>query len=365
MQNRIIRGIPSARLTSLGGVELGSRLAARIAGWLRLPGPATYDAVFTTHDAIVSRMPWPRDASAVYAYEDGALRTFERATRRDMMKVWDLPLPHHASIERMWAEEAARWPDAAGSIPKVQPEWKRSRKARELLLADVVSAPSGYVRRTLEQAGVRKRIVVTPFGFPVQEFPARLERPTGRFTAIAVGTQDLRKGTPYLLEAWKRAAVPGARLVLIGPMRLRPQFLERYSGLFEHVPHIAKGNLGTVYRSADVLILPTLGDGCPLVVQEAMSSGTPVITTECGSGPEFVVTGENGWLLPARDIDALVSALREAAGDRERTFQLGLAARRIAESWTWDEAGAALVAGIEGRDTMPARFADQLTRPVQ
>ena len=45
------------------------------------------------------------------------------------------------------------------------------------------------------------------------------------------------------------------------------------------------------------------------------------------------------WLIPPRSIDARVEELREAARDRERTFTMGQAARRTAESWSWDLAG--------------------------
>jgi hypothetical protein len=52
-----------------------------------------------------------------------------------------------------------------------------------------------------------------------------------------VGTHYLRKGTPYLLEAWRRAAIPDAELHLVGPLRLAKPFVDRYAGLFTHWPH--------------------------------------------------------------------------------------------------------------------------------
>jgi glycosyltransferase involved in cell wall biosynthesis len=226
---------------------------------------------------------------------------------------------------------------------RVQPDWKRRRKDGELALADRISVPSAYTRESLENAAVKVPITVTPFGFPVDSFAPKRSLEQRPFTVVAVGSHDLRKGTPYLLEAWKRAALPDARLVLVGIMRLTRAFVSSYAGIFEHVPHLPRALLGDVYRSADLLALPTLGDGCPLVVQEAMCCGTPVVTTRCGNGPEFITNDVDGWVLPERDVEALVALLRKVAADRNRLFRVGQAARARAERWTWQDAGRALV----------------------
>ncbi len=341
-RNRVIRGVPAGRLRSLGWLEVGARGAAAAARALHMARPSVYDAIFVAHDAAVAAMPWPSGTRTVYAYEDGALRTFRRAARLGLERVWDLPLPHYATLERMWLEEAQRWPGAMGTKPRLEPGWKKRRKDAELGLATRISVPSTYTRESLEAVGVKVPIVVTPFGFPVEDFEAKSSPWSGPFTVIAVGTHNLRKGTPYLLEAWRRAGLRDARLRLVGPMRLTEAFVGRYAGLFEHVRHVPRALLGEIYRSADLLVLPTLGDGCPLVVQEAMSCGTPVMTTRCGSGPDLVTDGVDGWVVPDRNVEALVEHLREAAGHRQKLYSVGQAARARAERWTWTEAGSAL-----------------------
>ncbi len=160
---------------------------------------------------------------------------------------------------------------------------------------------------------------------------------------LSVGTHDLRKGTPYLLEAWKRAAIPDAELHLVGPLRLAKTFVDAYAGTFRHWPHVPKSELAPRYRAADLLAFPTLGDGFGLVIQEAMSCGTPVVTTPCGGGPESITDGQDGMLVPPQDVDALVDRFRFAAQNRDRLFEMGRRARARAEAWTWDHAGAALV----------------------
>jgi glycosyltransferase involved in cell wall biosynthesis len=297
--------------------------------------------MYVAHDAAVSVASWPSYIDGVYAYEDGALRTFQRAARKELPRVWDLPLPHHAALERMWVKEFARWPGAVGKSPPVEPGWKKRRKDAELALATHVSVASRFTQESLESIGCRLPVSIVPYGFPVDRFSCKSKVPDGPFTALAVGSHNLRKGTPYLLAAWKLAGLRDARLRLVGPMTLRPHFLEPYQGCYEHLPYLPKAQLAAEYRSADVLMFPTLGDGFGLVIQEAMCSGTPVITTRCGGGPECIDHAREGWIVPERDIDALVFHLRKAASDREATFALGQAARARAERYTWKEAGAA------------------------
>jgi len=350
LRNRAVEVSPR-RLRARWSVELLARVAASTG---IVPGPRrAYDAMFVLHDAVVAALPWPAGTDAVYAYEDGALRTFRTARRHGLACLWDLPLPHWRQLERVWIEESARWPGAAGGTPSLEPGWKRRRKEEEVALADAAFVASDFTRASLEAEGCRKPIVVAPYGFPVEAFRPKARQADGPFTVLAVGTQDLRKGTPYLLEAWRRAGLRDARLRLVGPMRLTDAFVAQYRSGFEHVPHLPRAALEAEYQAADLLAFPTLGDGFGLVMQEAMCCGTPVLTTRCGGGPHCIDDGVDGMLVPERNVDALVEALRTAAADREGLARMGAAARRRAERESWGNVGRALqdrIAGaLEGR----------------
>jgi glycosyltransferase involved in cell wall biosynthesis len=346
LRNRILAGLPAGRLRALPLVELASRATAR--GLRALGVPArTYDAVFTAHDAVVSRLPWPAGTTAVYAYEDGALWTFARAAKQGIARVWDLPLPHYRVIEDLFRDESLRWPGAMAGPPHAEPDWKRQRKDGELALATKVVVASAFTRSSLDRLDLEVPVAVVPYGFPVDEFAPKPSPPAGIFTVLAVGTHDLRKGTPYLLEAWRRAALPEAELHLVGPMRLAKSFVDRYAGLFRHWPHVPRAELGARYAAADVLAFPTLGDGFGVVIQEAMCSATPVITTPCGGGPECITSGVNGWVIPPRDIDALIDRLRFCASHRDDLSAMGRAARVRAEQWTWSDNNRAMVGALD------------------
>jgi glycosyltransferase involved in cell wall biosynthesis len=346
LRNRALPELPAGSVRALPLVEIGARLTARALG--ALGGELrTYDALFVAHDAAVARLSWPARTTAVYAYEDAASATFRKAKRLGLRRIWDLPLPHYRTIESLWRAETERWPDAVDGGPPVEPAWKQRRKDHELALATQVVVASAFTRHSLLGRQVQVPVAVIPYGFPVEHFARRPDRPAGRFTVLAVGTHDLRKGTPYLLEAWRLAAIPDAELHLIGPLKLAAGFVARYAGLFRHSPHIPKSELAAHYASADLLAFPTLGDGFGMVMQEAMCCGTPVVTTPCGGGPECITDGVDGWIVPPRNLDALVERLREAAANRERAFAVGAAARARAERWTWREAGEALVRALD------------------
>lgn len=344
-RNRVL-DIHHNSLRSLFGVETAARLVALAADTIGLGNPSLYDSIFVAHDEAVARLSWSNDITAVYAYEDSALRTFQHADARALGRVWDLPIPHYQVVERMWSTELRRWSGAVNGGPVVTPEWKKRRKDAELQLATVVSVASNHTRLSLEAADARVPVIVNPYGFPVFDFSPKERANDGEFTVLSVGLQSLGKGTHYLLQAWKKAGLKNARLRLVGPMRLSNTFLQDYAGLFEHVAYLPKSKLGDEYRAADVLTFPTLGDGFGLVIQESMCCGTPVITTPTSGGPECIADGTDGWLIPPRDVDALVDRLRDCAANRDRLFAMGRRARARAERWTWREAGDALVAAL-------------------
>lgn len=345
VRNRIVSDVPRGKLRTHPFVELAARAAG---GTLRSKFPSlnSYNLLFAAHDAAVAVSPWPRETTAIYAYEDGAQWTFQRAARLGLERIWDLPLPHYLTIEEIWSRERARWPTAVDGPPHREPAWKRARKDRELALATTISVASAFTKKSLEGQEVRVPIVVAPYGFPTDQFAARSTRPSGPFTVLAVSSHDLRKGTPYLLEAWKKAGLRDAELHLVGRMRLSKSFLDDYAGSFVHWPHVPRSQLAERYAAADVLAFPTLGDGFGLVIQEAMCCAVPVITTPCGGGPECITDGVDGWIIPPQNVDALVERLRACAADRDMTFETGRRARARAEHFTWQEAGLDLLRSL-------------------
>ena len=94
---------------------------------------------------------------------------------------------------------------------------------------------------------------------------------------------------------------------------------------------LSQSAVAKLYRSADLLVLPSQGEGAPLTVMEAMASGLPVLATPVGGIPELVRDGETGWLVEAGDF---TSRIERFVDDRETLDRARRNVRELALDWT-------------------------------
>lgn len=133
---------------------------------------------------------------------------------------------------------------------------------------------------------------------------------------VCVGRLCEQKGQLLLIEAARRLVADGTgfELVLAGDGDLRSEIealIVRYD-LGAHIRITGWINSDKVKEeilAARALVLPSFAEGLPVVLMEAMALRRPVITTFVAGIPELVCPGQNGWLVPAGDLDALVSAM--------------------------------------------------------
>jgi glycosyltransferase involved in cell wall biosynthesis len=221
--------------------------------------------------------------------------------------------------------------------------------------ADRVIVNSAAACREEAAGGVlRTRLVHIPNGIGALDPPgvgrAALGLPDGPL-ALAVGQLERIKGHHVLLRAWPtvRRAVPDASLVLVGDGRRRLD-LERQArrlGVADSVRFLGFCCPATPHLAAcDVLVQPSLTEGMPNVVLEAMALGRPVVATRVGGSIELIEEGETGLLVPPVDADALAGALASLLVDPDRRAALGAAGRRRAREQFSIEAVAARTAAL-------------------
>ncbi len=92
-----------------------------------------------------------------------------------------------------------------------------------------------------------------------------------------------------------------------------------------------RNDVPALLKTADVLVLPSLWEGMPNVVLEAMAAGRAVIASAVEGSEDLVVPGETGWLIPPGDPEPLAAALLEAARDPQRRQSFGAAGRQRVE----------------------------------
>jgi glycosyltransferase involved in cell wall biosynthesis len=95
------------------------------------------------------------------------------------------------------------------------------------------------------------------------------------------------------------------------------------------------------FAGADIFVLPSLFEGTPLTLMEAMMSGLPVVTTDTCGMRDVIRHGENGWLIPIRSPGAIVAGVGRLLASSDERARLGRAAQHDAQTrYTWDRVAA-------------------------
>jgi glycosyltransferase involved in cell wall biosynthesis len=223
--------------------------------------------------------------------------------------------------------------------------------AEERELSDFLLVPSRFVQRSYEAHGwPAERILKLPYGANLADFqPNPALR--GKFKAVCMAQITPRKGHVYLLEAWKKLALPDAELHCYGYYdREVLQALQSMGvpNVFFH-GSVPKVQVIRALQEANVFVLPTIDDGFGVVILEAMAAGLPVITTEHSGGVEIIDEGVNGYVLPIRRSDLLAERLLELYRDPEKAAGMGRAARqKVEKGQSWQDYAARMIA-IYGR----------------
>jgi glycosyltransferase involved in cell wall biosynthesis len=117
-----------------------------------------------------------------------------------------------------------------------------------------------------------------------------------------------------------------------GEQRQHLENLTSELGISEKVTFLGvRNDLADVLSAADSVLMPSLTEGFPRVAIEAMASSKPVIATRVGGTPEAIVDDQTGILVPARDIDAMASAITRLVTDPDLQSRLGSSARQRTE----------------------------------
>ena len=255
----------------------------------------------------------------------------------------------HAAVQgRLLEEEHRRF----GLRPPRRLARLVERSVAEYEAADYVRIPSEFVRRSfLDEGYPAEKLVVGPFGVDAARFAPRPE--PERFTALAVGHVDLRKGSLDLLGAWAALGVssdaPDApRLVLRGWVDDSiARLVDEYRGRCTFETPGFTADVAAAYAGASVLVLPAIEDGYPLVVLEAMASGRPVIVSENTGSKDAVRDGIDGFIVPIRSPEAIAEKLQWLLDHPAERAAMGRAAREQALRFPWENYGRRLVAAYE------------------
>ena len=233
---------------------------------------------------------------------------------------------------------------------------------------DRVLVPNGPMAEMLAGDGVDPaRIAIWSRGVDRTKFDPARRSPAWR-AAHGIGESELavlffgrlvrEKGIADFVAAFKRAALPNGRAVVIGEGPARAEFARALPGAV-FAGHLADEALGEAVASADVLLNPSATEAFGNVNLEAMAAGLAVISADAPSSRTLIKPGRTGLLVQPGDIAGYAEALKALAGNGALRERLGQAARAESARYDWDAASAAVAAVYAG--LMPTSLAAKVT----
>ncbi len=334
-------GLPLSKVIEAGVTE---DFAAAVVGRLPFAGEdwrrrTAHELIFAAEREVARKAGHAAQGADIVVASYGTGRhAFETVHRSGGRAVLSYPIAHNRYQLRFYAEEAELAPEFAAALPatdKLPPEYSERLDA-ECEMADRIIVGSDFVRQSFVELGYdARKIAITPYGVDAARFTPRAEpRRDGVFRALFVGQIGQRKGMSYLLRGYERFRRADSELHIVGSFVAGHEVYSRYQGLYRHTPNVLQKDLPSLFHQADVFVFPSLIEGMPLVVLEAMACGVPVITTTHGPG-EIVRDGVDGFFVPIRDSEAIAMRLEQLYRDPSLREQMGRNAREQALRYTW------------------------------
>ncbi|GHA48855.1 hypothetical protein GCM10007103_32130 [Salinimicrobium marinum] len=339
------------------------RLIATRAGLEKLVaheiGTFCVDAVYRDLDRrVASSLKNGRNkkTEAVYAYEDGAAFSFEIAKENGIPCIYDLPIGYWRAARYYLENERERRPQWSSTLTGLQDSFEKlQRKDREVMLADLIIVASSFTRSTLKFfPGKLAPVAVVPYAFPpVGERKTYRPLRKRKLKLLFVGGLSQRKGIAELFEA-VAALAPHVELTIVG-YKVVNHCAALNKALQNHTwyPSLPHQEILHLMKASDLLLFPSLFEGFGLVITEAMSQGTPVITTDRTAGPDIINHGENGWISEAGSSNSLQAAIEEILLKPGILESTGECARETAAERPWSVYEKELIAAVQEVERIP------------
>jgi glycosyltransferase involved in cell wall biosynthesis len=207
----------------------------------------------------------------------------------------------------------------------------------------VIANREGWILAQLKYRRDPTRMWFIPNGTEEMFFISRNYEQKPCLRLLYVGTWLDRKGVYYLAEAFSliSSRIPGIRLTVAGCLvdenEIRSQFPTGVRDQVCVLPLIERGKMPDLYADHDIFVFPSLMEGMPLTLLEAMASGMPVVTTNTCGMADVVEDGYNGLLVPPADADSVAACVERLYCSPELRRSLGQAAQTTMYRYTWKQ----------------------------
>jgi glycosyltransferase involved in cell wall biosynthesis len=275
-------------------------------------------------------------ADTVYTFNSAGLGLLRHAREQGLRSVHEQTIVPVAVQIRLLGEEQKIWKDwepptdlenfFGAFLENERQEWALAQRivCGSPFVLDGIREAGGPVERTTVVAYGVDFAGKDPEGGPGKTgFSGRPLR------VLTVGTVCLRKGAPYV-AAIARQWRGRAEFRMAGPIELTEHGRRELADSVELLGRVPRSQIAEQFAWADVFLLPSICEGSATATYEALTAGLPVITTpHAGSA---VRHGEDGFILPIRDVPAISAALQQLADDPKLYLRMSVAARNRRET---------------------------------
>jgi alpha-maltose-1-phosphate synthase len=276
---------------------------------------------------------------AFIAISGAGLLTGRTVQQRGGKFICDRGSTHQRYQETVLLEEHRRW-----GLPDPFPKPHITLREEAIYaLADAITVPSTVAKRSFLAMGVpAAKLHVLPYGVRLDHFRPTTPPPANSFEVLFAGSVSLRKGVPYLLEAFARLRHPCKHLTVVGSVQpgVRSLLARLPTANVTFTGSLPQPLLAARMSASHVLVLPSIEEGLALVQGQAMACGCPVLATPATGAEDLFRDGVEGFLVPERDPVALAARLQQLADDPSlRQTMSEQALERVQHLGGWDHYG--------------------------
>ena len=330
-------GLPHSHVQTFPWIHTPEFLAQRFRlGGQWLPDQLGYANALAFDEWTLRRIP---SCDAFIALSGAGLKTGRKVQRDGGIFICDRGSSHQRYQEQIVSEEYRRW----GVDLQVSDERDTIREEKIYEIADLITVPSGFALRSFVEMGIpAEKMRKIPYGVRLERFRPAGEPPKDHFEVLFAGGVSLRKGVPYLLEAFAKLQHPSKRLRVAGA--IRPDFEAVLSRLprenVEFLGSVSQDKMVELMSTSHVMVLPSIEEGLALVQGQAMACGCPVLASVNTGSEDLYTDGIEGFIVPIRDSAALVQRMQQLIDDpglRQRMSEASL--KRVKSLGGWKDYG--------------------------
>jgi glycosyltransferase involved in cell wall biosynthesis len=320
-------GISHSKVETFPWLHMAAFAVGRCApGWRWGSDALGYTNTILFDKWLNSRLP-SHGIDALIALSGAGLNTGQRLQKQGGIFICDRGSTHQRVQTKLLQQEFKRW-----NFDLPQSRFADALCDREVAMyeaANAVTVPSTFAARSFIDSGIAKeKVHVIPYGVRLDKFQKVADPPRDRFEVLFVGSVSLRKGIPYLLQAFAQLSHPNKRLRVIGAVQseITPLLNSLPQDGVEYLGPQPQVRVRGAMSGSHVLVLPSIEDGFGLVQAQAMACGCPVIASTNTGGEDLFVDGQQGFIVNPRDAASLRDRMQQLADDPALQQQMSQAA---------------------------------------